>query len=240
MSIEVKLSIFEGPLDLLLFLIKKDEIDIYDIPIIEITNQYMEYLKLMKRLNLEIAGEFLIMASTLMYIKSKMLLPKEEIALEEEIDPREELVQQLLEYEKYKKIADKLKELELVQKDIFIRFPSEIEFEEEEKLILNVNIFDLLEAFKNVVKKVEISIIEITKEEFTIEQKEKEILNFLKNEQIINFNEIFRLCKSKMEIIVTFLTLLELVRQKKIKIWQEKLFSEIKIFRPLLPVIVNV
>ncbi|PIW67316.1 MAG: segregation/condensation protein A, partial [Candidatus Omnitrophica bacterium CG12_big_fil_rev_8_21_14_0_65_42_8] len=180
MSYKVKLDVFEGPLDLLLYLIKKNEIDIYDIPIAAITEQYLEYLELMRMLDLNIAGEFLVIAATLIHIKSKMLLPPDEKELlpEEEEDPREELVRRLVEYKKFKEVAGILQGLEGQRKKMFTR---DIPFEVEPgEVFFEASLFDLIAAFTRVLKDVPKEMFqEIIKDEFTVEQKVHDLLHML-------------------------------------------------------------
>jgi segregation and condensation protein A len=237
---QVKLRSFEGPLDLLLYLIRKNEIDIYDIPIAEITRQYLEYLELMRELNLDIAGEFLVMAATLLYIKSKMLLPQEEINLEEEIpeeDPRQELVKRLLEYKKFKEVAQLLKEREEEGSVVFKRFVPEgernLEFEEEIQGF-EASVFDLISAFTKVMKNIPKEEFQVVlEEEYSVEEKIDFILSLLDQKGVIYFSSIWKRIRNRMEAVVFFLALLELIRLKKILIRQIGLFGEIKIFRPL-------
>lgn len=237
---QVKLRSFEGPLDLLLYLIRKNEIDIYDIPIAEITRQYLEYLELMRELNLDIAGEFLVMAATLLYIKSKMLLPQEEVNLEEEIpeeDPRQELVNRLLEYKKFKEVAQLLKEREEEGSVVFKRFVPEeekgLEFEEEIQGF-EASVFDLISAFTKVMKNIPKEEFQVVlEEEYSVEEKIDFILSLLDQKGVIYFSSIWKRIRNRMEAVVFFLALLELIRLKKILIRQIGLFGEIKIFRPL-------
>ena len=237
---QVRLRSFEGPLDLLLYLIKKNEIDIYDIPIAEITRQYLEYLELMRELNLDIAGEFLVMAATLVYIKSKMLLPHEEVNLEEEIpedDPRQELVQRLLEYKKFKEVAQILKEREEQSSVVFKRFITDeekyVEFEEEFQGF-EASIFDLTSAFTRVIKNIPKDEFQVVlEEEYSVEEKIDFILSLLDHKGVIYFSSIWKRIKNRMEAVAFFLALLELIRLKKIIIRQVGLFGDIKISRPL-------
>ncbi len=233
MSYKVKLEVFEGPLDLLLYLIKKNELDIYDIPISEITEQYLEYLELMRMLDLNIAGEFLVMAATLMHIKSKMLLPPEELEVlqEEEADPREELVRRLLEYKKFKEAAGMLQNLEERRKEVFTRRTSQSSFSETE-VFFEASLFDLITALTRVLKDVPKEVFrEIIKDEFTVEQKVHDILHLLVQRSILKLSELFNIAKNKMEIIVTFLAVLELIRLKEIIARQRVAFEEIEIIR---------
>ncbi|GAB6184221.1 segregation and condensation protein A [Thermodesulfovibrio hydrogeniphilus] len=226
MSLKIALPLFEGPLDLLLHLIKQNKIDIYDIPIALITKQYLEYLELMKELDIEIASEFLVMAATLIYIKSKMLLPKEENEQEEE-DPRQELVEQLVEYEKIKNCTTYFKERYKIWSNAFSR---KTEKEDEEVLLTELNIFDLLTALKRLLDRPEPKIY-IPQDTVKVEDKINYILDFLNNKKSANFYELFGEYnkKTKIEIIVTFLALLELLRLKLVKAYQEQTFGEIYI-----------
>lgn len=227
MAIQIALPLFEGPLDLLLHLIKQNKIDIYDIPISLITKQYLEYLELMKELDLEIASEFLLMAATLIYIKSQMLLPKNEQYNEEE-DPRLELVEKLVEYEKFKEISNKLKERYMLWSKAFTR----INTQEEEFLIQELNIFDLISALKKLLDKPEPKIY-IPKDTIKVEDKIKEILTKLHEKKTITFEELFYgqslRDTNRIEIIVTFLALLELLRLRIVKAYQELPFGKILI-----------
>ena len=232
MSYKVKLEVFEGPLDLLLYLIKKSEIDIYDIPIASITEQYIEYLELMRMLDLNIAGEFLVMAATLIHIKSRMLLPPEEqeILPEEEEDPREELVRRLLEYKRFKEAAGILQDLEGQRKQMFTR-TSAIETEPNEKFF-EASLFDLISALTRVLKDVPKEVFqEIVKDEFTVEQKVHDLLHMLVSTPVIYITELFKNAKNKLEIIATFLAILELIRLKEVIVVQKQSFGEIELIR---------
>ena len=229
-TLNFKLPVFEGPLDLLLHLIKEHKIDIYDIPIARITRQYVEYLELMKELNLEIAGEFLVMAATLIHIKSKLLLPPDEKQSEELIeDPRTELVQRLLEYQAFKDTSLEFHEKEDIWRNIFRR-PLEQEevFEiEPEPLLFEVSLFDLMSAFKDLLSKKPDEVIEITRETLTVADKINFIIEKLEGEDGMKFEDIFKEDFTKISLIVTFLALLELIRLGLVKSYQEKAFSPI-------------
>ncbi len=233
---KLKLDIFEGPLDLLLYLIKKDDIDVSDIPIVDVTEQYMEYIEMMRMLDLDVVGDFLVMAATLMQIKSKMLLPPDPMEEEEESDPRDELTRRLHEYKKFKEIAGTLQDRESERQNLFSRA---IDPEEQAKLrtdarevFFEVNLFDLINAFSEALKKVPEEIYhEIVKEEFTIEQKIHDILHSLIEKSSIMLTDLFVAAKSKVEVIVSFLAILELIRLKEIKAIQKRLFSDIEIVR---------
>jgi segregation and condensation protein A len=236
MSYKIKLEIFEGPLDLLLYLVKKDHLNIYDIPIASVTQQYLKYMDLMQLLDLNIAGEFLVMAATLMQIKSKMLLPAEESTGEEigQEDPRAELVRRLLEYEKFKEIALSLREREAEQREVFKRPKVEMDkaASEEKEVYFEASIFDLINAFSQALKDIPKEVFyEVIKDEFTVEEKIHNILHLLLLRPSARLSELFQKAKNKLEIIVTFLAILELIRMKEIVARQSALFDEIEISR---------
>ena len=236
MTYKVKLEIFEGPLDLLLYLIRKDELNIHDIPIATITEQYIQYLELMKMLDLDIAGEFIVMAATLIHIKSKMLLPEEAESIEEEEqDPRDELVRKLLEYKKFKEAAEQLKNMEAKSKEVFVRPSTKDDIDLNstgDELYFEANIFDLLSAFSKVLKEVpKDKFYEVLKDEITVSDKIHEIFHILVKRPTLYFLELFEEAKNKLEIIATFLALLELIRMKEVLIRQDKVFGDIKIVR---------
>ncbi|MBC8499694.1 MAG: segregation/condensation protein A [Candidatus Atribacteria bacterium] len=236
MAYKIKLEVFEGPLDLLLYLIKKDHINVYDIPIAEVTKQYLKYLELMKLLNLDIVGEFLVMAATLMQIKSRMLLPQEESQIEEgqEEDPRAELVKRLLEYKKFKEAAGELRQRELSRQDIFTR-PSDKLLDQiggDSQGYFEANLFDLISAFSKALKDIPKEVFyEVIKDEFTVDQKIHDILHILLIKPTISLTELFNKAKNKLEIIANFLAVLELIRLKEIVILQKTIFGEIEILR---------
>ena len=237
MTYKLKLEMFEGPLDLLLYLIKKDEINIYDIPIAQVTEQYLEYIEMMKMLNLDIVGEFLVMAATLIHIKSKMLLPPDPSEEERsEEDPREELVRRLLEYKKFKEIADNLKEKESLRQDLFPRTidaqkVNELK-EDAKEVYYEVSLFDLINAFTSTLRRLpEQTAYEIAQEEYTVDQKIHIILHRLMDRERNVLSELLADSKSKMEAIVTFISVLELIRLKEILVVQPHLFEEIEIIR---------
>lgn len=234
MSYKIRLEIFEGPLDLLLYLVKKDHLNIYDIPIARVTEQYLQYINLMQLLDLNIAGEFLVMAATLMQIKSKMLLPAEENKEEEELDPRQELVNRLLEYEKFKEIAQNLRQREQDQKEVFKRpaMDAEKEIPGEAPVYFEASIFDLINAFSKAIEEVPREMFyEVIKDEFTVEQKIHDILHLLLVVDSVALSELFNKAKHKIEIIVTFLAILELTRMKEIIARQKGVFAEIEVTR---------
>ena len=235
---KVKLEVFEGPLDLLLYLIKKEEVDIYDIPIERITTQYMQYLDLMRMLDLSIAGEFLVMAATLMMIKSRMLLPAEdrpavEEGEEEGADPRWDLVRQLVEYKKFKDAALHLSVLEVRQSDVFAREGEQVQLGAELGVALqDVSIFDLITAFNQALSRVQKEDLrEIFSERFTVGEKIDHLLDLMKERETVSLTSLFGRMRSRHEIIVTFLAMLELIRLKHVVVRQESHFGEIKIHR---------
>jgi len=231
---QVKLPIFEGPFDLLLHLIKKEEINIYDIPIAKITRQYLEYLNLMKALDLEIASEFLVIAALLLSIKSRMLLPKQLPEEEEETeeDSRLELAKKLIEYKKYKEVSAKLEQRLSFYQDIFTR---PCVFEKEETELVECDLFEMVLALQKILKEKEAR-IEILLEDTSVEQKMDWIQRLLAQQRKISFFSLFKDTKQKIEVVITFLALLELIRLKKIYVCQHRLFSEIWIYQDKIPI----
>ncbi len=232
---KIKLQQFEGPLDLLLFFIKRDELDIYNIPISQITKEFMEYLDMMENLNLEIAGDFILMASTLMQIKVRMLLPREKNEKGEEIDPREELVKALLEYKRYKEMTEEFSILESEQRKVFYRGffkGDEIEKPEElQTLLKNITVYDLLQAFKMAVNKAEEEHVhEIKKINVTVEEQMNFILDKIKNGNKISFISLVTGLKEKIRIIVTFIAMLELVKLRKIDLRESESFNDFELY----------
>lgn len=245
-SYSVKVPVFEGPLDLLLHLIKQDKIDIYDIPIAQITRQYLEYMEIMKELNLEIASEFLVMAATLIYIKSRMLLPPDETIEAGELeDPRAGLVQRLLEYQAFKEASVTLKERESVWTNIFAREPMVVDEStlEPEPYLFDVNLFDLLGVLKKILQKAPPEAIRITRETLTVKDKIAVILEKMENEDAIRFDDLFtstgdsindpsaEVVLTRVEIIVTFLALLEVLRLGLARAYQDSEFGTVWIMR---------
>ena len=236
MSYKVKLEIFEGPMDLLLHLIKKNEVDIYDIPIATITVQYMEYVEMMKTLNLEIAGEFLLMAATLIYIKSKMLLPFSEdegSSEDEELgDPRQELVRRLLEYQRYKDAAAQLEQTRILQRDVFTKGQMPMDGLEEGGLV-NLSLFDLMEALKEVLSKAPKDAgLDIAVEKISITDKINFIIEVLGREKSATFFSLFPSDSTRAQIIVTFLAMLELAKMKMIRIYQSEQDGVVRLYMP--------
>ncbi len=228
----IKLPVFEGPLDLLLHLIRENKVDIYDIPIAEITRQYIEYLDLMKELNLEVAGEFLVMAATLIQIKTRMLLPvDEEVPPEEMEDPRVELVERLLQYQAFKDAGLELMERRKRWSDHFWRGSSLPEEPETEPCLFDVDIYDLLVAFKRVLEKAPPQAVTITRERLTVKDRMNLIIERLDEETTVRFEEVFEGDSSRSQLIVTFLALLELLRLGVVRSYQEGPFGQIWIIR---------
>jgi len=228
---KIKLDHFEGPLDLLLFFIKRDELNIYDIPISKITKEFLEYVNLIKMLDLEVAGDFILMASTLMHIKVRMLLPKVFDEKGEEIDPRAELVKALLEYKRYKEVSEDLAFMESDQRKINYRgnFSADEKeaIPEYEVLLRNVTVFDLAKAFKKVLDGFkEEPVHEINKINVTIDEQIEYILKFLEASGEIHFLSLIENIKEKIRIIVTFIALLELVKVGTIRIKETSNFND--------------
>lgn len=237
MSYRVKLEIFEGPFDLLFHLIEKNEVDIYDIPIAEITAQYLEYLENMKHFDIEIASEFLVMAATLIEIKSKMLLPQKEEEREEEEDPRQQLVEKLIEYRKYKDITQELKRREEKYLRQVFREPQPVEeYVEWEPGFVNLDIIDLCNAFNQAMKRYEnlynhnhaINLKRsIEKEKISVADKIRFIMVKLRDKGELAFNMLFDERSTRIDVVITFLAILELIRLRKIIALQDKTFGDI-------------
>lgn len=232
---KVKLEVFEGPLDLLLYLIRKDEVDIYDIPIESITSQYLEYLQVLKFLDLDVAGEFIVMAANLIYIKSRSLLPVDQQPPEEtaeEADPRWELVRQLIEYKKFKDAAEQLGQRAADQSNLFGRLPERPDTAAE-RPIGEVGIFDLINAFNTVLKRLEKKedLREIFEENHTVSDKIDLIMKMTAGGVSLSFSELFVSVASRVEIVVTFLALLELIRLKQLRAVQPEPFGDIEVRR---------
>lgn len=231
---KLDLEVFEGPLDLLLYLIKKEELDIYNIPIERVTSQYMEYLGLMKMLDLNIAGEFIVMAATLMMIKSRMLLPAEvrpELEPEEE-DPRWDLVRQLLEYKKFKDVALRLQEKEAHQENVFPFGGGQVNVEPDDASLAmeDVSLFDLISAFRTVLQRARPEVLgEIEGHLHTVADKIDAILRVISSGEPVSFFSLFQDGASRHEITCTFLALLELIRLRQINVKQDRHFGDIMI-----------
>lgn len=243
-SLSVRLEVFEGPLDLLLYLIEKNKIDIYDIPIVEITEQYLDYIKTMQE-DMEVMSEFLVMAATLLDIKCKMLLPKEVNEEGEEEDPRAELVQKLLEYKMYKYMALELRDRQVDAAKCWYkkpRLPREVENYRYpinyEELLDGVNLAKLHEIFKSVIKRqvdkidpIRSQFGKIEKDEINLEAKQEYIEDYVRNHKRFSFRNLLEKQGSKMEIIVTFMAILEMMKQGIISIEQERTFADIIIIK---------
>ncbi len=236
MSYQVRIEQFEGPLDLLLHLIRKNEMDIYDIPIAEITRQYVAYLDAMKSMNLEVAGEYLLMAATLTHIKSKMLLPpqEEEELEEEELDPRAELVRRLLEYQRYKDAAADLQSFSLLGRDVFTRpvFAPELEEGGEDREIEAVGLFELTKAFRRLLEDIpETDFHEVTGERLSVTDRIHFLLGLLEiKKQGIAFADVFSGNPDRHEVVVTFLAMLELVKMRLVNLMQTSRYGSIWLF----------
>ena len=242
---KVQFEVFEGPLDLLLYLIKKEEVDIYEVNLTKLATQFIEYVELMRQFDLEVAGEFLVMASTLMYIKSRELLPvDQQVAVEGEEegeDPRWELIRQLVEYKKFKDAAAQLQSFEARQENVFPRLPGKLEFESNVPPPKpDVSIFDLLNAVNGVLqrfKKREGDGRDIFEDKWTVGEKIESILKILSERGSVRFAELFESAASRAEVICTFLALLELIRLKQLVCIQPEPFAEIEISRATVPVV---
>lgn len=227
---KIHLDIFEGPLDLLLYLIKKDHLNIYDIPMVTVVEQYLQFIELMKFLDINIASEYMVTAATLINIKSKMLLPPDPTPEEPEVDPREELVRKLLEYQQFKEAADFLKKKEGERLKYVTRI-SQADTNKQE-VYMEASIFDLINAFKTALKDVPKDIFfEIIQDEFTVEQKIHDLLHLLLVKEKIPLNELFSSARSKLETVVIFLAILELIKMRELIAIQEQNFSPIIIVR---------
>ena len=237
-SYNVKIPAFEGPFDLLLHLIKENKVDIYDIPIAVITGQYLQYLEMMEELDLDMAGDFLVMAATLIHIKSRMLLPVDEEAPgEEQEDPRLELIQRLLEYQTFKDASLGLREKEEEWMNIFHREPikdeeAEAESTEPELYLFDVNLFDLLGALKEILNTAPPEIVRITREALTVKDKISHIMEMLENNDTVRFEDLFKEDRSRIQIVVTFVALLELIRLGLVRAYQENDFGNIWVINP--------
>ena len=236
----IRLPEFEGPLDLLLYLIKKNEVDIHDIPIAPITRQYMEYLDLMKELNLDVAGEFMVMAATLIHIKSKMLVPvnpTEAEGEEESEDPRDELVRRLLEFQRYKEAAGLLHQKREIRAATWIRPDTALPaFDDAGEEMIEAGLYDLIGAFKELLERRKTLLAhEVEHEGKSVEERMEELLDMLREGQSLEFLELFASEETKAGMILTFLALLELIRLKRIKVYQRGLFGPIRVFRPVGP-----
>jgi segregation and condensation protein A len=234
---KVKFEVFEGPLDLLLYLIKKEEVDIYEVNLTRLATQFIEYIETMRLLDLEVAGEFLVMAATLMYIKSRELLPVDLQAQVEDDDegedPRWELIRQLVEYKKFKDAAAQLQVLEARQEDVFPRIPGKLEFAAEPPTRSDASIFDLVNAVNVVLKRFSRpeDQRDIFEDKWTVSEKIEHLMRVLSERPGVRFSELFEGVTSRSEVVVTFLAVLELIRLKQLTAVQREPFGEIEICR---------
>jgi len=239
MEYKVQFEVFEGPLDLLLYLVKKEEVDIYEVNLTKLASQFIEHIEMMRRLDLEVAGEFLVMAATLMYIKSKELLPVEKQVIvegeDDEEDPRWELIRQLVEYKKFKDAAAKLQFRETEQESVYARQPGKPEFTEnleEPAQKLQVSVFDLIGAVNAILKRFQAKEGEqrdIFQDKWSVSEKIEVILTMIESRPSVKFSELFTDAVSRTEVVVTFLAMLELIRLKRVIITQSEAFADIEI-----------
>ncbi len=229
MLYRVKLDVFEGPLDLLLHLVKKNEVDLSDIPMATITDQYLEYLEVLQQLDLDVAGEYLVMAATLLHIKSRLLLPGDETDEEEEgEDPRAELARQLLEYRRFKEAAELLNRRVLLERDVFARDPLRDETDAEYDVVYDVSLGDLLDALQEVLKRAAPGAVhQVIREHVSLRERLCFILDTLRERTILYFTDLFPVGTTRLQILVTFLALLELVRMRMVSVHQEERFGPI-------------
>lgn len=229
---QITIPSFDGPMDLLLHLIREHELDIYDIPISKITKEYLAYLEIMQSLNLEIAGDFLVMAATLMQIKSRMLLPVDPTPDQPEEDPRLELMRRLVEYKKFKDAADQLLDLEKLRNHILSRkISSEMKEVGEEEHLEEVTLFGLLAAFKDVLIHTQEDVTaELLRPEITVSQKINDLMDMLQAQNRVVFRPLLAACPTKIEKIIVLLALLELIRLKLVKVFQNTNFGEIEVY----------
>jgi segregation and condensation protein A len=234
MGYEIKLDIFEGPLDLLLYLIKKNEIDIYDIPMALITRQYLEYIEMLGSLNLDLAGEFLILAATLIHIKSRLLLPVEEDpSAEEEEDPRAELVRQLLDYQAFKEAALQLDSRSVLERDVFTRSCPAVEPDDPEPSggFVEMDVFDLVKAFQQIMARLDkTERIEIDAEEMSLADRINEIMDRLMEHKHLTFTDLIGERTDRRWVLYTFLALLELMKLRMIRAYQSESYGVIRLF----------
>ncbi|UCH23392.1 MAG: segregation/condensation protein A [Deltaproteobacteria bacterium] len=225
-------DIFEGPMDLLVHLIKKNEVDIYDIPIALITEQYLEYLEWMKSMNIDFAGEFIVMASTLTQIKSKMLLPAHDNDQEEEEDPRQEITRPLLEYLQIKSAAEDLAERRLLGEDIFVRNLTNVnDLIGPEGEMMQIGLFELIDAFQKVLEKLSPDhLVDLTADKLSVKDRISELVDIFEKQESLTFDELFSADSNKGEVIVTFLAILEMVKLSLVRIAQHVQTGIIRLF----------
>lgn len=228
MSLEIQLDNFSGPLDLLLHLIKTNEMDIYDIPMVDITEQYLTIIEQMKQLDLDLAGEFLLMAATLIHIKSRLLLPVSAEVEDEEEDPRAELVRRLLEYQRYKQAAESLSGIPLLNRDVFAPQFVPVEFIDETDADISVGVYQLAEAFHRLLRDAPVEVFhEVIREQLSVAERIQTVLQRLSLDQRVALRDFFVVKPSRLELVVTFLATLELVKMRMIKVEQVSEFGEI-------------
>ena len=233
---KVQIEVFEGPLDLLLYLVKKEEVDIYDVNLTKMATQFLEYVEVMRQLDLEIAGEFLVMAATLMYIKSRELLPVDQqapVEEDEEIDdPRWELIRQLVEYKKFKDAATRLQEREFAQENVFPRVPGKPELElNRPSPKSELSVFDLINAVTGILKRFgqREEIRDVFDDRWTVSEKIEDLMRLVRDQTQVHFSQLFASTTSRTEVVVTFLALLELIRLRLLAASQPEPFGEIVI-----------
>ena len=227
----VDLAVFHGPLDLLLYLIRKEEVDIYEIPIARITRQYLKYIELMQNLNLEVAGEFILMAATLIRIKTRLLLPRDE-SDPEEADPREELILALMEYKKFKEAGEILREKAILEDRNFVPDSPAEKVDAEIDEYSDVTLFDLISAFKETLQaRREETFHEVAVEDFTVEQRMEFVMQALAEREFATFSQLFADIPRRIVAVVTFIALLELSRARRVVLSQSKPFAELRIYR---------
>ena len=229
MPYRIKLDIFEGPLDLLLHLVKKNEVELSDIPVATITDKYLAYLGLLQQLDLDVAGEYLVMAATLLHLKSRLLLPGEETSEEEEgEDPRAELARQLLEYQRFKEAAEMLNRRDLLDRDVFARAPLPDETDPEQDVVYDVSLGDLLDALQDVLKRAAPEVVhEVILERVSLRAQLCFVLDLLRERTAVVFTDLFPSGVTRLQILVTFLAVLELVRTRMVQIHQAEHFGPI-------------
>ncbi len=232
---KVKFEVFEGPLDLLLYLIRKEEVDIYQVNLTQLATEFISYIEVMRALDLEVAGEFVVMASTLMYIKSRELLPLDKQvtaeAEEDGEDPRWELIRQLVEYKKFKDAAAQLQSLEIRQESVYVRQAPKPEFESEAPLKKEATLFDLLNAVSSILKRItqRDDMRDVFEDKWSVSEKIEHVMRSITDRGSLKFSELFAGAISRTEVVVTFLALLELIRMKQIAASQNEAFGEIEI-----------
>ena len=236
MSYKVELQNFEGPMDLLLYFIKRDELNIYDIPITHITREFMSVIKKWEEMKISIAGEFIVMASTLMRIKAKMMIPREQIDEDgDNIDPRTELMQRLIDYKRFRKAADILNEMAVrrnahFKRQLHISFATGKNDETLDEFFKDVSLYDLAKLFKRAMEdKPILSPLELNKEPVKLEEQKEMILNYFDGEGRLSFNNLLTVLQTRIEIIVTFLAILDLVKEGTCALQQAEVFSDIKL-----------